>query len=296
MTLFSPRSVLLRSVLAACLGFMAIPAAIAETATGNPAISAEDRDGVAKLIATMQIDGVIDVLRMEGVDYGASIEDEMFPGAGGASWQATVAGIYDATMMKSVFAAKLTDELSGQGAEAAKMEAFFASPLGQRVLALELGARRALQDDAAEAAAQLAWDDLEAKGGARADLLRRFAEVNDLIESNVMGALNSNLAFYRGMAGTGAFAGEMSEEQMLSDVWAQEPDIRQQTEEWVYPYLTLAYSSLTDEELEQYADFSASPAGRLLNSALFAAFGAVFVPVSQALGAAAALQMKGQDI
>lgn len=296
MPLFPPRSMILCSALAACLGLMASPAAIAETSGGTAVVSTEDQNAAARLIATLHIDEVIEVLRTEGVDYGASIEDEMFPGAGGASWRATVAGIYNADTMKSVFAEKLTQELSGQAAEMAKMQAFFSAPLGQRVLALELQARRALLDDEAEAAAQLAWGDLEAKGGARADLLRRFVEANDLIESNVMGALNSNLGFYRGMAGTGAFEGEMSQEQMLSDVWAQEPDIRQQTEAWVYPYLTLAYSSLSDDELQQYVEFSASPAGRLLNSALFAAFDAVFVPVSQALGAAAALQMKGQDI
>lgn len=296
MTQFLSRSVLFSSALAACLGFMAPSAVLAETSVGQAAVSDEDRGAVAKLIGTMQIDEVIDVLRIEGVDYGASIEDEMFPDAGGASWKATVAGIYRAATMKSVFAEQLTGQLAGKAADAAKAEAFFGSPLGQRVLSLELEARRALLDEETEAAARLAWDDLQAEDAERADLLRRFTEVNDLIESNVMGALNSNLAFYHGMAGTGAFAGEMDEQGILSDVWAQEPDIRKQTEEWVYPYLNLAYSSLTDDELRQYVEFSASAAGQVLNSALFVAFDAVFVPISQALGAAAALQMKGQDI
>lgn len=251
---------------------------------------------VALLIETMQIDDVIDVLRVEGLDYGASIEDEMFPGAGGSAWQATVAGIYNPDAMKAAFADTLAKELLGKADAIAQMQTFFGSDLGQRVLSLELEARRSLLDDETEAAAELAWSDLAAEGGPRVDLLRRFAEVNDLVDSNVMGALNSNLAFYNGMAGTGAFADEMSEEQILSDVWASEPDIRQQTEDWVYPYLNLSYSSLSDDELRAYVDFSASPAGVLLNDALFAAFDAVFVPVSRALGAGAALQMKGQDI
>ncbi|WP_159082377.1 hypothetical protein [Paragemmobacter aquarius] len=296
MTHFLPRLALLSPALVACLGFLVPSVLLAETSVGQAAVSAEDQGAVAKLIGTMQIDDVIDVLRSEGVDYGVSIEDEMFPDAGGASWKATVAGIYSAARMKSVFAAKLTEQLAGKTADATKAEAFFASSLGQRVLMLELEARRALLDEETEAAARLAWGDLQAGGGERADLLRRFAEVNDLIESNVMGALNSNLAFYHGMAGTGAFAGEMDEGEILSDVWGQEPDIRNQTEEWVYPYLGLAYSSLTDDELRQYVEFSASPAGQVLNSALFVAFDAVFVPISEALGAAAALQMNGQDI
>ena len=34
----------------------------------------------------------------------------------------------------------------------------------------------------------------------REQMVPEFAEANDLIELNVVGALNSNLAFYRGMA------------------------------------------------------------------------------------------------
>ncbi len=288
--------VLLQASLCFPVEFGAAGRAWAETSVPPKQITPEDRAAVVRLIDTMQIDQVIDVLRVEGLDYGASIEDEMFPGGGGAAWQATVAGIYNPDTMKAAFADTLIAELQGKDAELAQMQAFFGSELGQRVLTLELEARRSLLDDETEAAAELAWSDLAAEGGPRVDLLRRFAEVNDLVDSNVMGALNANLAFYSGMAGTGAFADEMSQEQILSDVWASEPDIRQQTEDWVYPYLNLGYSSLSDAELQAYVDFSASPAGVLLNAALFAAFDAVFVPVSQALGAAAAVQMKGQDI
>ena len=80
----------------------------------------------------------------------------------------------------------------------------------------------------------------------RLDLLDRFAEANDLIEENVSGALNSNLAFYRGMSEGGAFTGaEMTEEEMLSEVWSQEDDIRAETAGWLYPFLMLAYESVS---------------------------------------------------
>lgn len=280
--------------------------AVADPGAGSgtdqaPSQAQPEQAAVARLIATMQIDQVIELLRVEGVDYGKSIEDEMFPDAGGAGWAATVARIYDPVAMKAGFAGKLADELGGKTAEVAGMEAFFGSDLGQRVLKLELEARRALLDDDTEAAAELAWEDIDQGNGdqgneARAGLIRKFAEVNDLVDSNVMGALNSNLAFYQGMAATGGFNDEMPEEQMLSDVWGQEPDIRRETEAWVYPYLNLAYGSLSDAELQAYIDFSASPEGQVLNGALFAAFDAVFSPISKALGTAAALQMQGQDI
>jgi hypothetical protein len=111
-----------------------------------------------------------------------------------------------------------------------------------------------------------------------------------------MGALNANLAFYRGLADGGALGPEMTEDEMLSSVWSQEADVRQQTVEWLFPYIALAYGPLSDDELAAYTEFSASGAGQALNSALFAAFGEVFGGISQALGAAAAVQMQGQDI
>lgn len=257
--------------------------------------TAEQGTPVSQLIVTMQIDQVIDLLRAEGLDYGASLEEQMFPGAGGAEWKAEVAGIYDVAEMKQRFADRLSAELQGKEG-VAEMDAFFASDLGRKVLQLELEARRALMDDETESAASLAWADLEAAGGKRVEMIRAFAEVNDLVESNVMGTLNSNFAFYKGMAGAGGLEAGMSEEDMLAEVWGQEADIRAQTEDWVYPYLNLAYGPLTDAELQAYIDFSATPAGQVLNGALFAAFDAVFTPISRALGTAAAQQLQGQDI
>lgn len=291
-----PASALLCVALMSCVGLAGTLPAAAQANVVQGAVSAADQSAVETLMATMQIDQVIEVLRLEGIDYGTSIEDEMFPERGGPAWRATVADIYNPDAMKSAFGEKLVVGLAGKGPAVARMTEFFASDLGQRVLGLEIEARRALRDEDAEAAAQLAWNDLSAVGGARVDLLQQFVAANDLVDSNVMGALNSNLAFYQGLASTGAFGGEMTEDQMLSDVWAQESEIRQQTEDWVYPYINLAYSSLTDEELRAYVEFSASEAGKQLNSALFAAFDAVFVPISKSLGAAAAQQLKGQDI
>ncbi|MFN6953040.1 MAG: hypothetical protein ACK4NE_10675, partial [Albidovulum sp.] len=60
--------------------------------------------------------------------------------------------------------------------------------------------------------------------------------------------------------------------------------------------LALAYGPLTDEDLRAYLDYSRSPEGKRLNTALFAAFDAVFEPISRELGRAAGRQLLGQDI
>lgn len=260
--------------------------------TVDPAVAAE----VTALVETMKITDIVAILREEGVDYGRTLQADMFPDAGRQGWEASVSLIYDAPRMQEALVATLTRELAQTPQAIGEMQAFFGSDLGQKVLTLEIEARRTLLDEAAQEAARIAWEDLAAGGTSRVDLLERFVAANDLVESNVMGALNANLAFYRGMQEGGAFGGEMTEEQMLTDVWGQEADVRQQTTEWLFSYLTLAYGPLEDEELEAYLAFSESGAGQILNAALFAAFDDVFTPISRALGVAVARQMQGQDI
>lgn len=255
-----------------------------------------DSARVSALTQTMMMGDIMAVMREEGLEYGKTLSTEMFPGQGGAQWDAVVALIYDPQTMRERFDAALTEALSGAGAELDAVETFFGSTQGQTILRLEVEARRALLDDDVEDAAKLAWEDLRAEGGERVDQLTRFVEANDLIESNVMGAMNANLAFYRGLSENGGFPQEMTEEQMLSDVWSQEPDVRSETTDWLFPFLSLAYQPLDDADLDAYIAFSEGPAGQKLNVALFSAYDSVFTQISYDLGRAAAKQMLGEDI
>lgn len=287
--MFRPILAPLLTVVALTLG--AVPAAAplrAETAA--PAAEA------LALTETMRIGAIIEVLRLEGVDYGLSLEDELFPGRGGTAWRAAVELIYDGASMRARFDRAFAAEMSRDPAAIAAAQAFFGDERGQRLLALEIEARRAMMDQAVEEAARATVEDMTARDDPRLGLLRRFAEANDLIEANVQGALNANLAFYRAMVEAGAMGEDMSEDQMLADVWGQEDEIRRETEDWLYPYLVLAYGPLPDDDLRAYTDFSLTPEGRRLNLALFAAFDAVFTAISHDLGRAAARQMMGQDI
>ena len=250
----------------------------------------------ADLSRILQIPGIIAVMRLEGLDYGRSLEDEMFPGRGGDAWDATVALVYDEPTMLRRFQTAFAAELQGDPAAVAAVAGYFDTPLGQRILTLEVEARQALLDKAVEAAAKERADQMAADADPRMAALRDFATANDLIEANVQGALNANLGFYQGMAQAGAFGEDMTEDQMLSDVWGQEPDIRTETVDWLFPFLALAYGPLSDADLQSYTDFSRTPAGKKMNTALFAAFDAVFVQISRDLGRAVAHQMTGDDI
>ncbi len=282
---------LLPRLVLVCLVAFTAPAG-AETTVGPTGAETS----AATLADTLRLEALFEVLREEGLAYGETLETDMFPGGGGPGWTEAVSAIYAVSNLTSRFTAALDAQLAEDPAALAQIIAFFASELGQRVVTLEIDARRAFLDEATEEAARVAADDRFAARDARAGLLQRFIEAGDLIEMNVAGSLSGSLAFMHGMSAAGAYGQALPEEQMLSDVWGQEDQVREDTSSWLYAYLGLAYQPLSDAELKSYIDFAESPAGLRLNAALFSAFDTVFRQISLDLGKAAALAMLGRDI
>ncbi|WP_431299012.1 DUF2059 domain-containing protein [Tabrizicola sp. BL-A-41-H6] len=292
-----PTSLLLAVVLG--LGPVAgtpVLAQILAQTEGTDLAGATANASIAALTETMKIGPLFEVLGEEGIAYGKSLEEDMFPGSGGAQWTAAVAAIYDVPALRQRFETALSDQLASDPATITEIIAFFGSDLGQRILSLEIDARRAFLDDGVEEAAQVTADTMRAKGDPRIDLLTRLAEANDLIEMNVAGSLTGSLAFLQGMTREGLQGSDADENQMMSDVWGQEEQVRADTTTWLYSYLALAYQPLSDADLEAYIAFSQTPAGKKLNAALFSAFDVVFTQVSYDLGRAAIRAMQGSDI
>lgn len=259
-----------------------------------PEAAQPDVDAQAALFAALGLPDMLDIMRDEGIAYGGEIATDLLGGPASADWTATVADIYDVDRMRAAAAATLATTLDGADVDA--MLDFFTSDLGTEIIGLETSARRALLDDAVDLAAKDAAALARAEETARAALVGDYIATNDLIDTNVVGAMNANYAFYMGLQDGGAFGSDLTEDQILSDVYAQEPEIRATTTDWVYGFLMLAYQPLSDAELQAYIAFSDSAAGRALNVAMFDAFDQMFVTVSRELGRAAAVAMAGQDI
>ncbi len=257
-------------------------------------VAAQDAERAGPLYRALGLPEIVAIMREEGIDYGLELEADLFPGQGGARWAAMVEQIYDLGRMEATVLGRLDAGLSEQ--DLAPMEDFFLSERGRRIVRLEVTARRALLDESVDEASRAALEDLVQAGDPRLDLIRDFAEANALVENNVVGALNSNYAFYTGLAEGGAFPGDMTEEQILTDVWSQEQAIRDDTEEWLYSYLVMAYRPLSDDDIEAYTAFSSTEAGAVLNRALFDAFDEMFGALSLALGRAAAGFLAGEEL
>ena len=142
-----------------------------------------------------------------------------------------------------------------QPARAREILDFFTSDTGRRVVAGELAAWRAITDPEVEATAIALYEERQADGDPRIDLLTRLIASNDFVDLNVMAALNSNYAFLLAMSDGGAYERPIPQDMILQRVWQQEPRIREEATEWLYAFQLMAYADLTDAELEAYIAF-----------------------------------------
>jgi hypothetical protein len=246
------------------------------------------------LYRALGMDDVLAIMREEGLSYGEDMQVDLLGGQGGARWMATVSQIYDVSLMREAVRSRMDIELAA--ADLAPMIDFFSSELGQRIIALEVSAREAFLEEEIEEVSREAFASLDQSSAPRSEMIKELVAEAELVENNVVGALNANFAFFSGLASGGGMPGQMSEEEILADVWGQEPEIRADTTEWLYAYLNLAYQPLSDEELTNYITFYTSDAGQTLNQAIFQAFDEMFGSISFALGQSAAVFMGGEEL
>lgn len=243
----------------------------------------------------LQLTAMMDVLAAEGAASSEDLADSLFGGGPApASWTETIDGIYDAQAMRESALDGLTASLEGE--DTAAMLLFFEGEPGRDLIALELAAREALLDEAVEEAAREAAAVAVADESPRLALLRRYAEANDLVETNVVSALNTNLAYVEGLRMGGALDPATTEGDVLADVWAQEGQVRAEATEWLYSFLLMAYGPASDEDIEALIDFSATEPGRALNRAVFDAFDEVFEGISREMGQASARYMITEEL
>ncbi len=285
---------ILRTVSVVAAVLTALPA-FAQTTTAPNATSGEVTQDVRAIYDALLLPQVIEVIRTEGIAHGEDLALTIFGGGTvPQDWSSVVEAIYDPAHMEEEVLGSLAEELDGEDTEA--MLAFLEAEPGRSLTALELDAREAMMDEEVEQEAKEAAAVAVFQNSPRLDLVRRYAEVNDVIEMNVAGTMNNNVAYLTGLLDGGALAGDMTETDILADVGTQEPQIRAQTEEWAYSFLLKAYEPASEADIEALIAFSETEAGQALNGAVFEAFDERFTTISRALGLAAARYMTTDEI
>lgn len=250
----------------------------------------------ARIASLLQSEKLFAILQQEGVHYGDDLADELLPDGGDPGWRAEVAAIHAPARLLPPYEQVLGATLEAEKADQGAIEHWLGSDLGQRVVTQEIAARAAMLDPAVEDAAIARAEDADAAQDPKLAAVREIIELADLVEPNVAGGLNANLAFYRAMAEGGAFPYEVTEADMIADVAAQEDDIRADVTSWMEGYLLLAYQGFSLEDLHRCAEFSASAPGQALLRAQFQGFDHVYERSSAELGTALARRLNAAEL
>lgn len=269
---------------------VAVFAIFAATLSLSAPLRAAERVGV--LAEALRLGEFVQIMVTEGKEYGAGLDRDFLNGEGGTYFAERVARIHDGARMADTLETALAETMTQ--AQIDTSIAFFQTDGGRRAMDLEVSARRAFMDEAVEDAARDAVQLRKKAADSTYDGVDRFVQANDLVELNVRGALSSNYNFYRGMVAGGAY--QMSERQMREAVFRDAEEIRDDTMNWIYGYLLVAYGPLEPETLEAYIAYSESPAGQALNAALFKGYDKVFDVISFELGEAVANAMQSADL
>lgn len=245
----------------------------------------------------MQLDRLAPVLRDEAVAEGAEMAATMFPRGGTGRWLRHVAAIHAPARIQALFMDGAAGSLAAT--DPADLQAglvFYRTRLGQRMLALEATARVAMLDKDVETAARAAWEQAQQGSTPRAARIARLIDAADLVDPNVAGGLNASISFARGFQAGGGFPMPLADGEIIQNAWAEEPELRAETESWIGAYLLLAYASIGDRELEAYIAFAESSGGRALSRVMFAGFDRVFTQTAYDMGFAAAVEMRGRQL
>ncbi|WP_195820305.1 DUF2059 domain-containing protein [Roseobacter sp. MH60115] len=246
---------------------------------------------VTVLMDALRVPELVDALRTEGLSDAEGLNDDMLNGQGGAFWQEQVSQLYAPNAIEDSFYTALKTGMDPEALDVAVQ--FFDSLRGQRITALEIAARRAMMDPSVEETAADAFADLPEDDPHRR-LLTAFIAANGFLDLNVALTMSASYQFSRGLADGGLL--QMTEDQILAQVWESEQTLRTEAQSWLHGYFLLAQQPLEISDLEAYEAFSRSPAGKQLNAALFKGYENVFTDIAYGLGRAVALNAAGNDI
>lgn len=255
------------------------------------------QDPQDRLWQALDLGELMPVLRDEAVDEAGRLEAEGMIAGAGRPWGDVVAGIHDPDRMERLFREGLAQGVDRADARLIdRALRFHESPLGRRIVDLEVSARSALAEPGIDDSARAAFAGAIIAGDPRAQRIRALIREADLVAPNVAGGLNAALAFTRGYADGGGYDMAPDSQQMGRDAWAQRAQIEADATAWLEAFLLMAYAPLTDADLAAYRDHVLSPEGRALSELLFAGFDRVFVQTSYDMGVAAALRGTGQAL
>lgn len=270
------------------IGLIALPLSAVQADTSTT--STDDAQSHAQFDAlwdALKFEAMVDVIVIEGEDLAREMSTDM-PAPAAREWDAFVSAIYTDAHFRDALYHNLYDALMRRDADLPSMVAFYTTDLGERLAQNDLDTRRAFLDDAVFDLAVEAWGAIDPELE-RVTQINAFVEITDTIERNVTAVMNSEIAYWNGMAQSfaeiDADIPPFDQTEILREIWSREPDIRAFQSEWIYAFLSTTFAMLSSQDIETFLTFSDSAAGRQLNAAMYEAFNVVYDDMSRVMGA-----------
>ena len=178
------------------------------------------------------------------------------------------------------------DRMSGQ-VTAAHLDAvieFYSTPLGRKLVAMEVAASGSESQTKIETEGAALYADIKNKNPDRLnafDRIEKAIRMEDMMSSMIM---NMTYAMISGMAGTSMLPQQLTDDQIAALVNQQIQASRGLVRQFLNNFFAYTYRDATNEDLQGYADFAETEAGRAFNAALVRAMIDAMVQRSRAFG------------
>lgn len=289
------RAVCIAAALSGLLAMPGSPVAPGRAAAQQPDLPAQPPAEFrvvdpARVEQAMRLDLLATVLAAEIAAAGDPLRP-LPPDVRDPRWQAIAARVASPQRILAGLRAGVAEGLAAldrqaQRAAVAEALSFWETPLGRRVILLELAAREAMIAPGFEAAARADFAGAAARNHPRAEQVRALIAAGDLVEPAVAAALNMSVALLEGVAQ--AERRPVDREALLRRAWAQEPSIRADQSGWIEALLHVATGPLSDAEMALLVRAAGRPGHHRLNAILQQAAAGVFAEIARDLGRASA--------
>lgn len=270
------------------------------SAAGNPVfaqkaeVSAERTQLVGQIEQALQLPELTRIMAEEALVDAKEQFDPEVSQQDQQEWLSNLGRLNEAGRLQQLLTEALTHAVSSSSeGDLRRALEFYRSPLGKRVVGLELSARRAMIEPDGRSAAEEAYARSGATAPARRQQLEDLIDAGDVIETSVASGMNAYLAATRGFQ---AALGESGSDRDITETWAQETEIRDEVGTWVRGLLFLAYGPLSDADIDRLIDFMESPQGQVLADTVLQAFDQVFTRVAYETGMASAARFAGEEL
>jgi hypothetical protein len=244
---------------------------------------------IERLYSTLRINELLLILSKEGISSG-----EFMAGRQGRLWTERLEEIYSVNKMDKDIRSFFDNVVNLNEIESALV--FFETSLGKKITEKEISARLLLRDQQFKSATTINVRRLKIEQPDIFKLYDQLIEENYHLENNISGIMNSNLSFYRGFASVpNSNRDSLSEDEIVTIVMDDEGRIREEVEQWLINFSSVAYESLSKSDLYRYISLSRSPGGLFLNKVINQSLEAVFESQSFNLGRATAQFIQKDD-